>query len=437
MVEPCFPQSKVSTYAGNVSPGYLNGSPVQARFNKPFGLCIDKKGNIYIADQSNHRIRKIDIAKNLVSNFAGNGIAGWKDGSSAIAQFNSPAGVCVDDSGNVYVTDFANQRIRKISPGGMVTTIAGDGAEGYRDGLAQQAQFDYPRGIAVDSSGNVFVADSWNHRIRKISRSGIVSTYAGGGIFRGVSSPGALVDGADTTARFFTPAGLYLAPSGNLYVADAFNHRIRLITPNRKVRSICGNGFSGSGFGSSKDGDSASAYLNTPTELFADESRGYLFISETFANRLRLLNLGNYSVSSIAGSGIAGYKDGQDNQASFNYPRGIARDATGNRIYVCDHNNNVIRLIEPEVITNLNHLTENENISLFPNPAMDRLYLDNIPHSVNSMHIYSLDGVHIHQLPMENKNQQVVLLPAMNTGIYLVVFEGKENSFRRLIFIQP
>jgi len=186
---------------------------------------VDSSGNVYVADLYNHRIRKITPA-GVVSTFAGTGSAGHADGTGTEAQFNLPYGVAVDSSGNVYVGDLDNHRIRKITPAGVVSTLAGS-TEGFADGTGTETRFSYPGRVAVDSSDNVFVADSGNHRIRRITPAGVVSTFAGTGI-RGHA------DGTATTAQFNYPTGVAVDSSGNVYVADFSNHRIRKITPADK-----------------------------------------------------------------------------------------------------------------------------------------------------------------------------------------------------------
>jgi sugar lactone lactonase YvrE len=234
-------QNMVSTYAGTNTAAFTNGDTASARFKTPFGICMDKSGNLYLADAGNNCIRKIS-ATGTVTTLAGTGLAGYVDGPALSAQFNSPTGVCVDDSFNVYVADFQNQRIRKISFTGSVTTIAGSGTAGYLDGAPLTSQFNYPRGICRNKKGELFVGDSWNHRIRKIASNGTVSTYAGGGSTIGVSSIGSLVDAKDTAARFYTPCGLAIDRTGIIFVADAYNHRIRKIDTLKQVTTIAGSG---------------------------------------------------------------------------------------------------------------------------------------------------------------------------------------------------
>ncbi len=365
----CSAQNYVSTYAGNGTPALINGDTAAARFKNPFGMCIDKFENIYVADAGNNCIRKITPG-GIVSTLAGTGVAGFLDGPAASAQFNSPTGVYADDLGNVYVADFLNHRIRKISSTGSVTTIAGDGTAGYLDGAAATAQFNYPRGIVRNKSGALFVGDSWNHRIRKISVTGTVSTYAGGGGAMSVGSVGALLNAQDTAARFYTPAGLSIDRNGNVFVADAYNHRIRKIDTSRVVSTVAGSGPTGNGSGGFLNGLVANALLNTPTELYVD-SAGKIYIGDTFNNRVRLVSTG--VVSTYAGKGPAGFVDDMDTLAKFNYTRGVVCNASSSKVYAADYNNNAVRKIAFGTFVGINEMALKNELLIYPNPVKEYL----------------------------------------------------------------
>jgi sugar lactone lactonase YvrE len=378
-------QFYVTTYSGNGTAGLINGYRDSATFTSPFGLCRDMQGNIFIAD-GNNCIRKIDVA-GIVSTYAGTSTAGFKDGSADSAQFNSPSDLCVDDSGNIYVSDFLNQRIRKIDINRNVSTIAGNGQAGYVNGTTN-ARFNYPRGICRDRYGNIYVADSWNHRIRKIDATGNVSTYAGGGNAMGVSSVGSLQDGPDTAARFYTPSGLTIDNDDNLFVADAYNHRIRRIDTSQYVSTIAGSGATGQGNGGYANGNTGSAVFNTPTEVYYERTTGKLYISDTFNNRIRLIDFGNNSVATIAGNGTAGYINDIDTSAEFNFPRALTVDSTG-IIYLCDYNNHSVRMIS-NINVSVSDLALSNNY-IFPNPSNEIICIhsDTYPVLVN---IYNMNG---------------------------------------------
>ena len=219
----------VSTLAGS-SAGNNNGTGTAAKFNNPSGVAVDSSGNIYVADTFNHRIRKISPV-GVVTTLAGSS-SGDDDGTGTAAKFNYSRDVAVDSSGNIYVADTSNHRIRKISPASVVTTFAGS-SSGDDDGTGAAAQFNNPIGVAVDSSGNVYVADTSNHRIRKISPTRVVTTFAG-------SSSGD-DDGTGAAAKFNSPRGVAVDTSGNVYVGDTFNNRIRKISPVGVVTTLAGS----------------------------------------------------------------------------------------------------------------------------------------------------------------------------------------------------
>jgi len=212
------PLGEVSTFAGDAV-GYADGIGMSARFMNPSGIAIDKQGNLYVADQMNHRIRKVTPA-GIVTTLAGS-TQGYADGSGSGAQFYRPTGVVVDAQGNVFVADLFNHKIRKITPSGSVTTVAGS-TYGFADGNGSAAKFAFPGGLALDKDGNLYVADSENNRIRKITPAGIVSTFAGTGT-AGTN------DGVVDVSQFYLPREVDVDAGGNVYVVDAGNHRIRRI----------------------------------------------------------------------------------------------------------------------------------------------------------------------------------------------------------------
>lgn len=225
----------MTTLAGNGDPGYLDGSAIEARFNRPSSLAVDARGTIYVGEEAGHRIRRI-TPDGQVSTVAGTGEAGFADGMASQAKFNTPLGLAADMQGNLYVADSKNYRIRRISPDGIVSTVAGEGSEGYNDGAAEKARFEFVAGVAVDQRGNLFISDLGADSIRELSPNGQVTTLVGGGdrhlrhhLYDELNERG-YADGANLQARFASPGDISFDPKGNLWVADLGNNAIRKIT---------------------------------------------------------------------------------------------------------------------------------------------------------------------------------------------------------------
>jgi mucin-19 len=326
------PAGLVTTLAGSGVAGFTDSLQTNFRFSLPIGLAFDSAGNLYVGEIGNHTIRRITPA-GLVSTFAGTGAAGFADGIGTNIIFNNPYGVAFDSAGIMYVADSGNNRIRKITPGGVVSTFAGSGTYTFADGDGTNASFRFPTGIALDSVGNVYVADAYNNRIRKITPAGVVSTLAGSGTGAGTGT-GAFADGAGTNASFNTPGGIAVDSTGNVFVADQANHRIRRITPLGVVST-----FAGSAFGST-DANGTNASFNNPKAL-AFDSAGNLYVGEENHRIRRITPLG--VVSTFAGSSI-GFQDGTGTSALFFSPQGIAIDSSGT-LFVADNANNCIRRI--------------------------------------------------------------------------------------------
>lgn len=265
----------VTTFAGTGAAGFTNGHRSQATFNHPYGLAMDSNGNLYVGDVLNHAIRKIS-ADGIVSTLAG-GNKGFADRGGSVARFNHPHGVTVDAGNNVYVADAYNNRIRKITPDGMVSTVAGNGNDGFVDGTKETAEFYVPIGIVVDSNGNLYVGDEGNSSIRKVTPDGAVTTRAGNGRF-------SFSDGVGKNAEFNAPGGLAIDGEGNLYVADYFNNCIRKVTPLGAVDKIAGNlkkGFA--------DGPTAEAQFYYPFGVAVDAD-GVVYVGDQFNHRIRKIN---------------------------------------------------------------------------------------------------------------------------------------------------
>jgi sugar lactone lactonase YvrE len=224
------PAGVVTTVAGSGSLAFADGTGSTASFFYPAGAAVDAAGSIYIGDSANNRIRKVTPA-GVVTTLAGSSSKVFADGTGSAATFNAPHGLAVDADGNVYIADASNNRIRKMTPAGVVTTLTGSGSPAFADGLESEASFNFPLGVAVDSAGNVYVADYSNNRVRKVTPAGLVTTLAGSG------SP-TFADGTGIAASFQGPSGVAVDTTGNVYVADEWNGRIRRVTPAGVVTTL-------------------------------------------------------------------------------------------------------------------------------------------------------------------------------------------------------
>ena len=316
----------VSTLAGS-SQGLDNQPGTAAKFSNPSGTAVDSSGTVYVADSANHVIRKITSA-GVVTTFAGDGLSGSKDGTGSGAQFNTPSAIVINSSGTLFVSDSGNHCIRKITSAGVVSTFAG-GSSGFADGIGSNAQFNSPQGIVVDSLGNVFVADSGNHRIRSITAAGQVSTLAG-------QSTSGTTDDSGTSARFNTPTGLAIDSLRNLYVTDKNGHRIRKVTAQGGVSTLAG---STSGF---TNDTGTAAQFNSPVGIAVD-STGTLYVADTGNHRIRAVSSTGV-VTTFVGLSNSGTSNGSPSQAQFNSPYSITVGTTG-VFYVADYSNHRIRKI--------------------------------------------------------------------------------------------
>lgn len=332
----------VTTIAGILdSIGKRDDVALNATFNNPHGVEVDKFGNVYIADRYNHLIRKLDT-NGIVTTVAGTGLKGSADGQGTLASFNEPWGITVGDDGTLYVADTRNNKIRKISPTGLVTTLAGTGSYGVKDAANPlQATFGNPVGIAVDSQGNLFIADHLTSIIRKIALSGQVTTIAGD-----VNNAG-LVDGNGKNAWFNKPYGLEIDRKGNLYVADEHNHAIRKIFPNGDVVTLGGNGVVGS-----KDGNKTVSTFNNPWDVAID-SVGNIYIMDGYNYVVRKMDT-NLVVSTYAGVvGKKGATDTYANASTFNGATSISISKSNDFLVIADAYNELIRKITiPKPIPN-------------------------------------------------------------------------------------
>jgi glucose/arabinose dehydrogenase len=286
--------------AGSGREGFADGAGAAAQFSYPSGVAVDGEGSIIIVDTNNHRVRKI-TPDGTVSTLAGSGSKGFADGAGAAAQFSYPYGVAVDGQGSIIITDTLNHRVRKITPDGTVSTLAGSGRSGFSDGAGAAAEFHGPCGVAVDGKGGIIIADFSNHRVRKITPDGTVSTLAGSG------NEG-FADGAGAAAQFHGPFGIAVDGEGSIIIADEYNHRVRKITPDGTVSTLAGSGRAGFA-----DGAGAAAQFNYPSGVAVD-GEGSIIIADYHNKRLRKITPDGTVSTLFAGS--CGF-------------RGVAIDADG------------------------------------------------------------------------------------------------------------
>ena len=334
----------IATIAGTGSASYSGdgASAKLAALNVAVDVSADRAGNLFIADQFNHRIRKI-APDGTITTVAGTGAPGFSgDGGPAVsAQINTPTGVFADTTGNLYIADVGNQRIRKVDTSGVITTLAGNGAKGYGGdgGPATGASFYNCVRVVVDPSGNVLVADQSNHRVRIITPAGIITTFAGNGV--GTPATGAFSGdgGPAASASLNNPTALAINASGVVYIADQFNQRIRKVTTDGIITTIAGNGnpgFAGEG------GPALSASLNYPGGITADAA-GNLYFNDDLNYRTRRIATDG-TITTVAGNGTPGFSGdgGPATAAALNGNFGITIDPSGN-LYIADSTNNRIR----------------------------------------------------------------------------------------------
>ena len=336
----------ISTIAGTGVSGY-NGDGIAAtlaNLHSTNRIVYDRSGNLYIADAENHRIRKVSTS-GLITTIAGTGTPGFNgDGVGAtLAQLNTPRGLAIDTSGNIYIADDNNQRIRKINTSGIISTIAGNGSSGFSGdgGPATNAGFLYPECIAIDNNGNIYITDAWNQRVRKINASGVISTFAGSGP-GGFGTGGFSGDGgAASSAQLLYPTGVNVDNSGNVYISDNNNNRIRMVNSSGIISTIAGNGSAGY----SGDGGSATAArLYNPSGITFDRS-GNMYIADNFNHRIRKVDASGI-ITTIAGTGTASYTGdgGAATLATLTYPACVTFDNSDNLI-IADYQNHAVRKV--------------------------------------------------------------------------------------------
>lgn len=413
---PLFSHAQIiTTVAGTGIAGYSgdSGPASKAEFTQPQTAVFDKAGNLFITDVNNHVIRKVDPS-GIITTIAGTGVCSYSgDGGPAIkAALCSPTDLTLDNLGNIYVVDFGNNRIRMINALGIITTIVdSNGARGYGGdgGPAISAKIADPYGICIDKSGNLYFSDGSNHKVRKVSPSGIITTYAGKGT-KGDSGDG----GPATAAEMEFPGYMALGNSGELYISDWTAHKVRMVNALGKISTVAGNGalgYSGDG------GPATAAMLNSPNGMAVDKY-GNFYISDVYGYMIRKVNTAGI-ISTIAGKGIKGYSGdgGLATDAEINNPDGIFFDSIGN-FYIVDAGNNRIRKITPGVnVSNQN--IDNNIIAIYPNPAEDQLTIT-ATNPITSLTIANALGRLILNQKCDKQKSMQIDISSFPSGIYFI-----------------
>jgi hypothetical protein len=433
----------ITTIVGTGTAGFSGdwGPPLLAEINTTNALCFgaagSDNGSLYLVDQINERIRAVKLGLGgVIYTVAGNGIEDYcGDSLHATAEcINWPGGVACDAHGNVYIGDYNNQRIRKVDVFGYIHTIAGTGIPGFSGdgGPASAAQFYNPYNVVVDQIGNLFIADQYNHRIRKIDTAGIITTVAGNG------TPAWSGDGGQATnASLSYPNYVHIDALDRLYITDNGNHIIRRVDTNGVITTVAGNGtggFSGDG------GPATNAQLKYPTGASVDHY-GNLIIADAFNYRIRKVDAVTHHISTIAGTGVSGSTGdgGPATAATLNYPMDIAFD-NANNIYFPDYYNNKIRMISaPESVATPAIQT---HCFIQPNPSNGTFEVNwsNLEPGQVSVQVFDLLGrqIAMNELQTQGATGSVKFaLESASDGIYVVrlsnldiVWEGKV-SIRR------
>lgn len=312
-------------YTGNGLQGDVNGLLEVAEFNFPTASIFDSNNNLLIVDRGNHKIKKIDSSGNVIT-LAGTGVLGSLDGPLSIATFNYPSSIVEDSQGNLFICDQSNHKIRKIDTNGDVTTFAGTGDGGFIDGAGNIARFYYPDEITIDTSDNIYVADYYNNRIRKITPLGIVSTVAGGVVGD--------MDGVASLAKFKWPTGVCLDSNGNIFVTDYGNHKIKKIDTSGNVTTIAGS------VAGDENGNSSLAKFKNPT-ISAIDSSGNIFVADYGNNKIKKIDTSG-NVTTFAGDGTIGNRDDELLLAEFNQPSAVTFNNSG-ELFITDYGNHTIK----------------------------------------------------------------------------------------------
>jgi Secretion system C-terminal sorting domain/Putative Ig domain/NHL repeat len=403
----------VTTFAGTGAVGMDNGNVATATFKFPDAAVTDSDGNIFITDQSNHSIRKI-TPEGIVSTFAGTGSIGSNDGDGATASFYYPAGITVDSDNNLYIADFGNHKVRKITPDGMVSTFAGTGVAGSNNGSAELATFNGLTGVTMDSQNHLFVADYYNNRIRKIDALGNVSTFAGTGI-------AGSNDGVPTEATFNHPASISIDSNDNLFLTDENNNKIRKITPDGITSTYAGNGIVGS-----DEGLALTASFNHPTGLVVDGT--VVYVSDYQNHKIRKIDRYGYTIAPNLPNGL-------ELDEATGIISGTPTTSLPSTDFVITATNSFGSdsfVITIAIDTLSSDEFTSKAISIAPNPADDRITI-NANQSITSVSVYNTLGQKI--MDWQEVSSSTIDVSKWPSGVYFVNIRMAESE-QKLTFIK-
>ncbi|WP_161499399.1 NHL domain-containing protein [Flavipsychrobacter stenotrophus] len=419
---PFFAKAQIITTiagVGTVSGFSGDGGPASAAtMTETFGITMDAVGNMYISDYSNNRIRKIDTS-GIITTFAGNGGGYSGDGGPATAAgIDGPAELVMFGT-SLYVSEMHSSRVRKIDAAGIITTFAGNGSSGYSGdgGPATAAAISSPYGIGVDNVGNVYIPDQYTNHIRKVDTSGIITTFAGTGV-AGYSGDG----GAATLAEIQLVDDIKTDKVGNIYFCDYFNNVIRKVDTSGIITTFAGTGSSGF-YGDG--GPASAAHIARPGGLFIDTS-GNIYISDCDNSRIRVINTSGI-ISTMVGTGSAGFSGdgGLAINAEIRWPNDMAMDSLGN-FYFCDEVNFCVRKVTPAPISAVVPVVSQVHVGIYPNPANTTLSISSTE-TIRELKITDIKGKIVYSSHYHSDKIQVSIAN-FNAGVYFVFVNNKETS---------
>lgn len=430
-------QNAVTTHAGSTQ-GYLDATGSSARFKAPTGICISPDNlYLYVADYSGHRIRRITVSTKAVTTIAGNGLNGFLDSTGTAAQFSYPSGICISDDGTtLYVSDNGNSRIRKIVLSTQkVSTIAGNGSFSFQDhanGL--QASFNGPTDVKIAGDSALYVSDTENHLIRKIDLNTTeVSTVAG------MLNVGGFQDGVGTNAAFRLPKGIAItADKTTLFVADGNNLIRKIILSDKTVSTVAGSGVSG--YSDNTDGSQAS--FNSPAGVaIVPGNPNILFVADNGNHRIRKVNLATSAVTTVAGNGsVPPASTFADNSAGMNarffYPTNLIVNPTGEDIFIADQGNFRVRRVKTDLnlVSRDINLSETAPLNLYPNPCGQEITVSGLQNECSAIEIVNASGQIVKRVKIEDEVSSLKLdLTGVQPGFYLLKLFGSNVEQKKFI----